>query len=123
MPEEASSLYAVLPLVWPLQGDYRITQEYGEQKVDYARFGLLAHNGLDIAAPAGTPKPIVDRIHQAMVKALAMPDVKEAFGKQGMVPAPSTSPEAFAEQSRQYLVCRLLLEKRSSAKPIRTRYR
>lgn len=55
MPDVASSLYAVLPLGWPLQGDYRITQEYGEKQVDYARFGLLAHNGLDIAAPAGTP--------------------------------------------------------------------
>lgn len=53
---------------------------------------------IGIAAPAGTPKAIVDRVHAEMVKALAMPDVKEAFAKQGMVPAPSASPEAFARQ-------------------------
>lgn len=53
---------------------------------------------IGIAAPAGTPKAIVDRIHDEMVKILAMPDVKEAFAKQGMVPAPSASPEAFAQQ-------------------------
>ncbi len=55
---------------------------------------------IGIAAPAGTPKAIVDRVHGEMVKILAMPDVKEAFAKQGMVPAPSASPEAFAEQVR-----------------------
>ena len=53
---------------------------------------------IGIAAPAGTPKAIVDRIHAEMVKALAMPEVKEAFAKQGMVTAPSASPEAFARQ-------------------------
>ena len=53
---------------------------------------------IGIAAPAGTPKAVVDRVHAEMVKALAMPDVIEAFTKQGMVPAPSASPEAFAQQ-------------------------
>jgi len=53
---------------------------------------------IGIAAPAGTPKAVVDRVHSEMVKALAMPDVKEAFAKQGMETAPSASPETFAQQ-------------------------
>ncbi|MEO8507545.1 MAG: tripartite tricarboxylate transporter substrate binding protein [Betaproteobacteria bacterium] len=72
---------------------------------------------IGIAAPAGTPKPIIDRIHQAMVKALAMPDLKEAFGKQGMVPAPSTSPEAFAKQIKSETARIAELAKNSGIKP------
>ncbi|MBE7522091.1 MAG: tripartite tricarboxylate transporter substrate binding protein [Burkholderiales bacterium] len=52
---------------------------------------------IGIAAPAGTPKPIVDRLYAEMVKALAMPDLQAAFAKQGMQVAPSASPEAFAQ--------------------------
>jgi len=52
---------------------------------------------IGIAAPAGTPKPIVDRLHAEMVKAVAMPDLQAAFAKQGMQVAPSASPEAFAQ--------------------------
>jgi len=55
---------------------------------------------IGIAAPAGTPKVVVDRLYAEMVKVLAMPDVKEAFAKQGMVTAPSASPEAFVQQIR-----------------------
>ncbi|MCC7325455.1 MAG: tripartite tricarboxylate transporter substrate binding protein [Burkholderiales bacterium] len=72
---------------------------------------------IGIAAPAGTPKAIVDRIHQAMVKALAMPDVKEAFAKQGMVPAPSASPEAFAEQIKSEKARIAELVKNAGIKP------
>ncbi|MCC6194270.1 MAG: tripartite tricarboxylate transporter substrate binding protein [Burkholderiales bacterium] len=52
---------------------------------------------IGIAAPAGTPKPIVDRLFAEMTKALANPEVQAAFGKQGMQVAPSKSPEAFAQ--------------------------
>jgi tripartite-type tricarboxylate transporter receptor subunit TctC len=34
-------------------------------------------------APAGTPKPIIDRVHAAMVKALNDPAVKNNLAKQG----------------------------------------
>lgn len=52
---------------------------------------------IGIAAPAGTPKPIIDRLHAEMMKALAMPDLQAAFAKQGMQVAPSPSAEAFAQ--------------------------
>jgi len=36
-----------------------------------------------IAVPKGTPAPIVEKIRAALMKTVAMPEVKEAFGKQG----------------------------------------
>ena len=37
-------------------------------------------------APAGTPKPIIDRLNAEIQKVLAQPDVKADFAKQGAVP-------------------------------------
>src|SRR5262249_10265515 len=48
-----------------------------------------------ILAPAGTPPPIVKKLHTGLTKALAMPDVKEAILKQGSKAASSKSPEDF----------------------------
>ncbi len=44
--------------------------------------------------PAGTPRTIVDRLHAAMVKALAAPDIRENFAGQSVEIAGS-SPEEF----------------------------
>jgi tripartite-type tricarboxylate transporter receptor subunit TctC len=52
-------------------------------------FGLLA--------PAGTPRPVVDRLHREAVKALAMPDVREKLVAMGNEVVGST-PEAFGQQ-------------------------
>ena len=46
-------------------------------------------------APAGVPKPIIDKLHAALVKVLAMPDVRDAIVKQGSNPVSSRSPEEF----------------------------
>jgi len=48
-----------------------------------------------LLAPAGTPPQIIGKLHGGMVKALAMPDVKEAILKQGSKALSSASPEAF----------------------------
>ena len=48
-----------------------------------------------LLAPAGTPPQIIGKLHACMVKALAMPDVKEAILKQGSKALSSASPEAF----------------------------
>ena len=50
-----------------------------------------------ILAPAGTPKPIVDKLYAGMAKALAMEDVKQAIIKQGSEPVASKSAEDFAQ--------------------------
>jgi tripartite-type tricarboxylate transporter receptor subunit TctC len=57
--------------------------------------------GLDIvqyyglAAPAGTPKPIVERLNKELRKVLAMEDIKQRIIADGGGPAPS-SPEEYA---------------------------
>ena len=45
-----------------------------------------------LAAPAKTPKPILDKLHAALAKALADPDVRKRFAQLGVEPRPS-SPE------------------------------
>ena len=49
-----------------------------------------------MVAPAGIARPIVDRIHGALLKALAAPDVREKLNGQGVEVVGST-PEAFGE--------------------------
>ena len=53
-----------------------------------------------VFVPRGTPKPIVRALHASIQKALADPDVVKAYGAQGMAPAGSESPEAFAKYFR-----------------------
>jgi tripartite-type tricarboxylate transporter receptor subunit TctC len=48
-----------------------------------------------LVAPAGTPRPIIDRLHDEVVKALNSPMVKQRFASAGIVPVSST-PEEFA---------------------------
>ena len=50
-------------------------------------------------APAGTPRPVIDRLHAAFVQALAMPDVQKSMTDVGLVPTTST-PEEFAARIR-----------------------
>jgi tripartite-type tricarboxylate transporter receptor subunit TctC len=48
-----------------------------------------------LLAPAGTPKPIIDKLNTAMNAALKLPDVKEKMKVQGLVPL-SNTPAEFA---------------------------
>jgi tripartite-type tricarboxylate transporter receptor subunit TctC len=52
-----------------------------------------------IAAPAGTPRPIVDKLNALLVRAVASPAVVTRFGELGVEPISST-PEQFAETVR-----------------------
>jgi len=38
----------------PFHQDFRLSQGFGENPQDYAKFGLQGHNGLDYALPSGT---------------------------------------------------------------------
>ena len=49
-----------------------------------------------VVAPAGTPKEIVTKLHAAINKVLAMPDVRDRLTKVGIQPSGSQSPEEFA---------------------------
>lgn len=48
-----------------------------------------------ILAPAGTAKPIIDRLHAEMVKVIRAPEIADCFLKSGVDPVAST-PEAFS---------------------------
>jgi tripartite-type tricarboxylate transporter receptor subunit TctC len=57
--------------------------------------GVVVVGWSGICAPAGVPKPIIDKLHDGLVKVLAMPDVKEAVAKQGSPAVSSKTPEDF----------------------------
>jgi len=48
--------------------------------------GYEATIWLGVMAPAGTPKPVVDRLNAEIVKVLKRPDVKKAWNEQGAEP-------------------------------------
>lgn len=54
-------------------------------------------------APGKTPRDIVNRLHQEIVKVLAMPEVKERLAKNGLDPT-VTTPEEFDALIRRELV-------------------
>ena len=56
-------------------------------------FEAVLHYG--IVAPAGTPRPIIDKLNAALRDALNAPDTKERMAKDGTEPLPST-PEEYA---------------------------
>lgn len=42
-------------MIRPFKGMFSVTQEWGINPLDYARFGLKGHNGVDYGTPTGTP--------------------------------------------------------------------
>jgi tripartite-type tricarboxylate transporter receptor subunit TctC len=62
--------------------------------------GFEAALWLGIMAPAGTPKPIVDRLHKELTAVVAMPEFKAAMDANGAEPIGSKSPEEFREMLR-----------------------
>ena len=48
-----------------------------------------------IVAPAGTPRPIIDRLHASLTKAMSAPDLREKLIAAGIEPTISKSPEEF----------------------------
>lgn len=53
-----------------------------------------------LAAPAKTPKPIIDRMHQVLVKVMSLPEINERLVAGGSLPR-TTTPEQFAEENRR----------------------
>jgi len=60
--------------------------EAGARGFDAASWQMLV-------APGKTPRPVVEKLHAELKAVLAMPDVKEAIAKNGMVPMPEYSLE------------------------------
>jgi len=57
---------------------------------------VLVTGWTGLVAPTGTPVPVIRRLHDEVVKVLAMPDVRETLAKAGAEPVGST-PEQFGE--------------------------
>ena len=56
-----------------------------------------------VLVPAGTPRPVIDKLHDAIVRALKMPDVIERLSTQGGNDLVGNTPEQFAQQIRNDL--------------------
>jgi tripartite-type tricarboxylate transporter receptor subunit TctC len=62
--------------------------------------GYESGSWLGLVAPAKTPRPIIKRLNEAMVKAVANPDTRARIEALGAEPA-GTSPEQFAAMLRR----------------------
>jgi tripartite-type tricarboxylate transporter receptor subunit TctC len=78
--------------------------------------GTESNSWYGMLVPAGTPRPVVDRLHGAMVKALAAPDIKQKFAEQTVEISGST-PEAFDKYIRAEIAKWSKVVKASGAKP------
>ncbi len=65
----------------------------------YPGIGTNAWQGL--FAPAGTPKPVIDKLYAGVVAAIGNAQTKESLAKQMMTVALSPSPQAFDEEVRK----------------------
>lgn len=61
---------------------------------------VLSDNWYGLAAPAGVPQPVLDRVHAATVKALGQKDIADPMIAQGALIRPMT-PTEFADFIRQ----------------------
>lgn len=65
-----------------------------------AEQGVKGYNAVQwfgLCAPAGTPKAIIKKLHDAVVKALNEPAIKAHYAKLAMTPAPSASAAAYTK--------------------------
>ena len=56
---------------------------------------LVTSSWQGVLVPSGTPRPIVDRLHAAIVKVLADPEIQARMRKGGAIAVSSRSPEDF----------------------------
>jgi tripartite-type tricarboxylate transporter receptor subunit TctC len=63
----------------------------GEQGVE----GFVAVNWIGVFAPAHTPQPVIDRLHDALVKVMQQPQVKDALAKAAVEVSVSETPAGF----------------------------
>jgi len=64
---------------------------------------VLAFNWFAVLGPAGLPKPILDKLHKALLDTVATPQVREAMLKIGVEPMTHASPQAYAAFMRDEL--------------------
>lgn len=70
-----------------------------------------------VVAPAGTPRPIIERLNREVVKALKMPDVIDRLATQGGNELVGNTPEQFAQVIRHDLALYAKIVKAAGIKP------
>ena len=85
-------------------GKLRLLAQTGEKRsaaaqdvptmVESGITGFVVSSGFGLLAPAGTPRPAIDRVHGALLKALSDPSVRNNLSGQGAEPVGNT-PEAY----------------------------
>jgi tripartite-type tricarboxylate transporter receptor subunit TctC len=65
--------------------------------------GFEAVEWVGLVAPAGTPSPVVEKLHSAISKSLAQPELRALFASAGLTPVGSAPPEfaAFVKSETQ----------------------
>lgn len=64
--------------------------------------GYDLQSWMGIAAPAGTPRAVIEQLNAALVKVVAMPEVQKQLADQGALAASST-PEEFQQLIKEYV--------------------
>ena len=80
----------------------------------YAGFDVSSWQG--IVVPAGTPKPVIQRLHRGLVTVMASPDVKDKFAQYSAVATAST-PEQFAAYIKEELIRCQKVAQQAGVKP------
>jgi tripartite-type tricarboxylate transporter receptor subunit TctC len=56
---------------------------------------LVTSSWQGVLVPSGTPRPIIDKLHAAIVKVLAEPEIQARMRQGGVIAVASKSPEDF----------------------------
>ena len=66
----------------------------------YAETDFEFNGWLGVLAPAGTPKPIIDRLHKEIAAAVKSPDVQALYTRLGLEPT-VLSPQAYGDEMKK----------------------
>lgn len=78
--------------------------------------GFVVASGFAMFAPAGTPRPIIDRVNAALVKALNDPAIKQNLAKQG-ADVVASSPEQHDQFNRNEIAKWIKVARSAGIKP------
>jgi tripartite-type tricarboxylate transporter receptor subunit TctC len=81
-----------------------------------ASFAFEVSSTFGILVPAGTPKPIIERLNSEFAQALQLPDVKDRLLQQGAF-AVSTTPQEAAQRIRSEIAMWAKVIKEANVKP------
>jgi tripartite-type tricarboxylate transporter receptor subunit TctC len=57
--------------------------------------GFVAVNWIGVIAPAHTPQPVIDKLHDTLMKVMQQPQIKEALAKAAVEVSMSETPASF----------------------------